>query len=66
MPKALVDCDAFFASCEQSRNPSLKGKSILVSGAPGTRSIVSSASYPAKVKGVRAGMSPAEALKALS
>jgi len=63
MPKALVDCDAFFASCEQSRNPSLKGKSILVSGAPGTRSIVSSASYPAKVKGVRAGMSPAEALR---
>lgn len=63
MPKALIDCDAFFASCEQSKNPSLKGKSILVSGAPGTRSIVSSASYPAKRKGVKAGMSPAEALR---
>lgn len=63
MPKALIDCDAFFASCEQSKNPSLRGQSVLVSGAPGSRSIVSSASYPAKRKGIKAGMPPTEALK---
>lgn len=61
MPKALIDCDAFFASCEQARNPSLRGKAVLVSGPPGTRSVVASASYPAKALGVKAGMSPDEA-----
>lgn len=63
MPKVLIDCDAFFASCEQARNPSLKEKAVLVSGPTGTRSVVSSASYPAKTSGVKAGMSPYEASK---
>ncbi|HNZ08735.1 MAG TPA: DNA polymerase IV [Bacillota bacterium] len=61
MPKALIDCDAFFASCEQAKNPSLKGKMVLVSGPAGSRSVVSSASYEAKRQGVKAGMSPIEA-----
>lgn len=63
MPKALLDCDAFFASCEQARNPSLRGLPVLISGPPGTRSVVSSASYPAKRKGVKAGMPPEQALE---
>lgn len=63
MPKALLDCDAFFASCEQARNPSLRGLPVLISGPPGTRSVVSSASYPAKRKGVKAGMPPEKALE---
>lgn len=63
MPKALVDCDAFFASCEQAKNPSLKGKMVLVSGPAGSRSVVSSASYAAKKQGVKAGMSPMEAAR---
>lgn len=63
MPKALIDCDAFFASCEQAKNPSLAGKSVIIAGAPGTRSVVSSASYPAKRFGVKAGMSPNEAAR---
>lgn len=63
MPKALIDCDAFFASCEQAKNPSLAGKSLIIAGAPGTRSVVSSASYPAKRQGVKAGMSPSEAAR---
>lgn len=63
MPKALLDCDAFFASCEQARNPSLRGLPVLISGPVGTRSVVSSASYPAKRKGVKAGMPPEKALE---
>ena len=27
---ALVDCDSFFVSCEQKRNPDLKGKAVCV------------------------------------
>lgn len=63
MPKALLDCDAFFASCEQARNPSLRGLPVLISGPPGSRSVVSSASYPAKRKGIKAGMPPEKALE---
>ena len=54
-PKAIlhVDCDAFFASCEQARNPLLKGRPVITGK---ERGIVSCASYEAKAKGVGRGV----------
>ncbi|MGC8843240.1 MAG: DNA polymerase Y family protein [bacterium] len=54
-PRAILhlDADAFFASCEQAVNPSLKGKPIVVGK---DRGIVTAASYEAKALGVERGM----------
>ncbi len=54
-PKAIlhVDGDAFFASCEQSRRPELKGKPVITGK---ERGIASSMSYEAKARGVTRGM----------
>ncbi len=56
-----VDMDAFFAAIEQRANPHLRGKPVIVGGAPGTRRAVASASYEARAFGVRAGMPSHEA-----
>ncbi|MGE5549888.1 MAG: Y-family DNA polymerase [Bacteroidota bacterium] len=61
MPKLLVDCDAFFASCEQARNPRLSGKKVLVAGDTERRSVVAAASYEARACGARAGLPIQEA-----
>lgn len=61
MPKILIDCDAFFASCEQSVNPRLCGKKVIVAGDLEKRSVVTAASYEAKALGVKAGMPIQEA-----
>lgn len=55
-PRAIahIDCDAFFASCEQARDPRLKGKP-LVTGKE--RGIISCASYEAKALGIKRGLS---------
>ncbi len=55
-PRAIlhIDGDAFFASCEQMQNPSLRGKPV-VTGLE--RGIASSMSYEAKAKGVSRAMS---------
>jgi DNA polymerase IV len=45
-----LDADAFFVSCEQARDPSLRGKVCAVGGT--TRGIISSASYEARALGV--------------
>jgi DNA polymerase-4 len=45
-----LDADAFFVSCEQARDPSLRGTKCAVGGA--TRGIISSASYEARACGV--------------
>lgn len=54
-PKAIlhIDADAFFASCEQSRDPKLKGKPVITGK---ERGIVASMSYEAKAKGVTRAM----------
>jgi len=63
-PKAIlhIDCDAFFASCEQARNPLLKGKPVITGK---ERGIVSCASYEAKAKGVGRGVRLNEVKKIL-
>ncbi len=50
-----IDLNAFFASCEVLLDPSLKGKPIAVSGHT-RRSVISTASYEARVYGVHSAM----------
>jgi nucleotidyltransferase/DNA polymerase involved in DNA repair len=54
-PRAIVhiDGDAFFASCEQARNPKFKGMPLITGK---ERGIASSLSYEAKAMGVKRGM----------
>lgn len=59
---ALLDMDSYFASVEESKNPSLRGKPFAVIG-NGERPIVISANYVAKSFGVKTGMVITEAKK---
>lgn len=51
-----ADIDAFFASVEQVRNPSLRGKPVIVGSG-----VIASCSYEARKFGLRAGMPLAQA-----
>jgi len=53
-PRAIlhIDGDAFFASCEQSIHPELKGKPVITGK---ERNIVASMSYEAKALGIKRG-----------
>lgn len=58
---AHVDCDAFYASVEKRENPDLRDKPLIVGG--GTRGVVSTCCYIARIHGVRSAMPMFEALK---
>jgi DNA polymerase IV len=55
--------DAFFASCEESKNPLLKGKPLIVGGLKtDLRSIVACPNYLARKRGIKTAMPLSQAL----
>ena len=55
----LVDLDYFYAQCEERRNPSIKGKPVVVcvySGRTEDSGVVSTANYVARKYGVKSGI----------
>lgn len=58
-----LDMDAFFAAVEQLDFPELRGKPVIVGGAPNERGVVSTCSYEARKFGVRSAMSLTEAYR---
>lgn len=58
---AHMDCDAFYASVEKRDNPDLRDQPVIVGG--GTRGVVSTCCYIARISGVRSAMPMYQALK---
>ncbi|MFN7163385.1 MAG: DNA polymerase IV [Hyphomonas sp.] len=58
---AHVDCDAFYAAVEKRDNPELRDRPLIVGG--GTRGVVTTCCYQARLYGVRSAMPMFKALK---
>jgi DNA polymerase IV len=58
---AHIDCDAFYAAVEKRDNPDLTDKPVIIGG--GTRGVVSTACYIARIQGVKSAMPMFKALK---
>lgn len=59
---AHLDCDSFYAAVEKRDNPDLADKPVIIGG--GTRGVVSTACYVARIQGVKSAMPMFKALKA--
>ena len=58
-----LDMDAFFAAIEQTIHPALRGKPVIVGGAPDSRGVVSTCSYEARNYGIHSAMPMKEAYR---
>ena len=59
---AHIDCDAFYAAVEKRERPDLADRPLIIGG--GTRGVVTTACYIARLSGVRSAMPMFKALKA--
>lgn len=58
---AHIDCDAFYAAIEKRDRPELRQQPLIIGG--GTRGVVATACYIARIRGVRSAMPMFKALK---